>query len=83
VRGPVPELRRAGAAVRRPKLADLIGAIVVDATDEGDGINLGLQCADGVTRLACVMCDPEGNGPGSLHLYDNRTGEYLGPLGGR
>jgi hypothetical protein len=29
-----------------------------------------------------VLCDPEGNGPGSLHVY-TVAGEFLGVAGGR
>jgi hypothetical protein len=31
--------------------------------------------------VVAVLCDPEGNGPGSLHVY-TVTGEFLGVAGG-
>lgn len=61
---------------------DLCGATITAATLVGDELRLMLTLANGHDALAAVQRDPEGNGPGALHVRDNGTREYH-ILGGR
>jgi len=67
----------------RVTLTDLIGAIVKDAYEEGEVLHLALKGRQGLSVHVTVMRDPEGNGPGSLHVYDSNAGTFIGCLGGR
>jgi len=65
----------------------LIGATILSAhTSREDELILLIRPREGagVRDTVCiVMADPEGNGPGAMHLYDHKTGDDLGTLGGR
>ncbi len=63
--------------------SDLIGATVQDARVIESEFALVLKGREGRRFLLTIMQDPEGNGPGSAHVNDYRTGEDLGCLGGR
>ena len=63
--------------------ADLVGATIKDAYEEGDVLHLALKGREGRAVHLAVMRDPEGNGPGSLHVYDSNAGTFIGCLGGR
>lgn len=60
-------------------LAALKGSRIADARILADGA-LILEFAGGASAL--VQCDPEGNGPGSLHYYPNDDADAV-PIGGR
>jgi hypothetical protein len=62
---------------------DLIGAVIKDAYEEGGALVLALKGREGRAVHLAVMRDPEGNGPGSLHVYDSNAGTFVGCLGGR
>ena len=59
-------------------LATLVGKTISAALLSDDG-TVELQFEDGT--LAHVMSDPEGNGPGSLHVY--AANAKCTPIGGR
>lgn len=63
--------------------ASLVGRTVAQAFIDGDRAAC-LVLDDG--RALLVMSDPEGNGPGALHVYGAETAEadapFLGILGG-
>ena len=61
---------------------DLIGALIKDAYEEGNTIHLSLKGREGRPFHITVMSDPEGNGPGSLHVSDSQILTFLGSLGG-
>ena len=64
-------------------LDKLVGQTITFAAVDTDG-TLELVLGDG--SIARVMCDPEGNGPGSLHYYDadfRTSDDYGTPIGGR
>ena len=61
---------------------DLIGALIKDAYEEGNTIHLSLKGREGRSFHVTVMSDPEGNGPGSLHVSDSQLATFLGSLGG-
>ena len=63
--------------------ADLVGATIKDAYEEGEVLHLALKGREGRAVHLAVMRDPEGNGPGSLHVYDSNAGTFIGCLGGR
>lgn len=67
----------------RPTLADLAGATIEDAYEDGDTLVLALKTREGRALHVAVMRDPEGNGPGALHVFDSETVTFLGILGGR
>lgn len=61
---------------------DLVGALIKDAYEEGNTIHLSLKGREGRAFHVTVMSDPEGNGPGSLHISDSQILTFLGSLGG-
>lgn len=72
------------SAARRIRPADLIGWKVTQAERADDGaltlVLSGLHLSGRNLDLTCsVMRDPEGNGPGSLHVYDS-LGDFRGIL---
>jgi hypothetical protein len=70
-------------SAQRITQADLRGATINDAYQKGDVLTLSLRGRDGRAFHLAVMRDPEGNGPGSLHVYDSHAGTFIGCLGGR
>lgn len=63
---------------------DLIGSVIKHAS-LGDGENepiLTIETPDGRSFYLSVMSDPEGNGPGALHVFDGQSGKFIGILGG-
>ena len=73
---------------------DLDGAKIVLATLFDNQIRLQVQLADRRTVSIHVLSDPEGNGPGSLHVlapplmfndgkHETHHRELIGILGGR
>ena len=64
--------------------ATLAGATILQAeTDEHDTLILLIRPRAGVNlpdMAVAVMSDAEGNGNGSLHIFDNRNGSYLGTM---
>jgi hypothetical protein len=62
---------------------DLIGAVITDAYVKDSTVHLSLRGREGRRFHVAVMSDPEGNGPGSLHVSDTQLMTFLGALGGR
>lgn len=60
-------------------LAALKGSRIAEARILSDGA-LMLEFTSGASAL--VQCDPEGNGPGSLHYYPKDDADAV-PIGGR
>ena len=60
-------------------LAALVGSRITEAKILSDGA-LMLDFSNGAAAL--IQCDPEGNGPGSLHYYP-KDGANPVPIGGR
>jgi hypothetical protein len=65
----------------RIKPSDLLGLTIMSAAMSDDhSLTLTLSRIGSPDDLTCcVMCDPEGNGPGSVHVYGKR-GDFLGVL---
>ena len=70
-------------SAERLTLADLVGARIEDAYEEDEVLTLALKDRNGRALHVAVMRDPEGNGPGSVHVFDTETVTFLGILGGR
>jgi hypothetical protein len=68
---------------RHVGLGDLIGSVIEGAYETGNTIYLSLNGREGRRFRVAVMSDPEGNGPGSLHVSDCQLMTFLGSLGGR
>jgi hypothetical protein len=61
---------------------DLIGAVITYAYVKHSTVRLSLRGREGRRFHVAVMSDPEGNGPGSLHVSDTQLMTFLGTLGG-
>lgn len=64
------ELDRYHANYTKP----LVGGTITDVVCEDGLIVLVVECKDGVVRAGSVMCDPEGNGPGHLDIFEVEGG---------
>ena len=59
-----------------PLVGGTITGVVMEPDDEANegfgevAYGLEVKCADGMTRIAWVLMDEEGNGPGALDIED-------------
>lgn len=60
----------------RLNAVDLIGATILSATIVERTLMLVVQLDNGRRLTGGVMSDPEGNGPGSLHLVADGEQEF-------